>query len=582
MSAIRIHLSPLWLPGLAITLALTLLANEALSPERWIRASFSAVSVLLTWGVAVAVRVRYPERPLAMLLFALAAVQALHPALSASSNAFLFTLGRATRPGLELVLLWVMLAYPSGRLSDPIDRWILCTTTACVLLLWLPGVLFTPTFLLNGPYVLCNSDCPRNLLFVSDHPVLAKALFAAFRTAGVLAYLAVTLRLGYRLFHASALMRRVLLPVQMVSMLHLLGMMISMASGTFNWIHILTFWVIPVAIALGLLRGRLWIARALQQLVSGMRAVPDRHELNAVLAQSLGDPSLQTGYWVTGSNHWMDVHGHPLFLPAADDSKRIAHTVTEADGSPVAVILHDRALQEEPALVQAVVNSMHVALSSHQLATALQTTRQRAELAAATERQRIERDLHDGAQQRLIALRVKLAIVQQLLDVAPFRANALLAEAGLDIDAALTELRDLAHGMVPALLHEQGLSVALCELARLSSSPVELSIESMPRPRTEIEQAVYFCCAEALQNAAKHAGPAAKVSMIVTLQAGGIGFSIADNGMESRGKLNSNGQGLRNMRQRVIDVGGRLDIQSQSNGGVKVSGWVPTKLVEPS
>lgn len=575
MTTLRITRSPLWIPGIALALAVVLFALEVPTAARQVNAALSAVSVLLTCGVAVAVRARYPQRPMSTLLFALAAVLALQPALGSSSNPYLFTLARIARVASELVLVWLMLTFPSGRLGASVDRWLLAGLVAAVLLLWLPANLFMSGRPITGPVLACEGGCPRNVLFVSDRPAVAGALVAVFRAVVVLLLLGVVLRMLQRLLRATPLLRRMLAVVQIVFVLRLLSLMLFLAVGWFGWLPILLNWMVPVAMGLGLLRGRLWIARALQQLVAGLRATPTRIELQALIARALDDPSLQVGYWLPESSRWIDAAGHELVMPSAGDSRRATRMIAGEHGEAAAVLVHDAALLEEPALVEAVAHSMRMVLAGHQLEAALQATRTDAAQAVASERERIERNLHDGAQQRLLALRMKLGVVQRLIDVDPARAASLVGEAGPEIDAALAELRELAHGIVPGLLLEEGLPTALAQLVRGSPCPALLQLEPVGRFDGAIEQAVYFCCAEALQNAAKHAGRGARVTLRLWRQDSALHFSVADDGRGLDGPSADTGRGLHNMRKRLEEVGGCLVVSNSAGAGASVDGTVP-------
>jgi len=569
----------LWLPGIALAVIVGRVALEGPRPGWATNAVVTVASVLLTWAAAAAVRHRYPGRPLAPMLFALAALQAAQSLVS-STDALLFTLGRASRPGIEVLLAWVMLAFPSGRLNERVDRALVATAAALVIVLWVPGMMFSPRIPLVGPHVLCGDDCPTNLLFVSDRPALAAVLFTAFRGCGALLLGGVAARLAYRLRRATPLMRRVLAPVLVVSIARLVVLsaflMLGVAPPT--WAFVATYLAVPAAIAYGLLQGRLWIARALQQLVTGQRARPDRHALRDSIARALNDPSLEVGYWLPEASRWVDADDRELRLPSPADPARAVRMVNGDRGEASAVLVHDAALLEEPSLVEAVAGSMRLALTSHQLEAALQATRLDAAQAAASERQRIERDLHDGAQQRLIALRMKLGVAQRLLGADPVRAAALLAETGPDIDAALKELRDLAHGVAPHLLVEQGLASALADLARRFGRPVDTEIEPVGRIDPAAEQAVYFCCAEGLQNAAKHAGAQARVRLMLCRRgADELRFAVADDGCggATQSVAAGAGHGLENMRRRLIDIGGRLDAHAQPGGGFVIEGTVP-------
>lgn len=569
--------SLLWLPGLALTTWMVLLLVEGIESDRQLTASLAAVGVLLTWASAIAVRQRYPERPLATLLFVLATFHGVSTALGASSQPGLFTAGRVLRPVFELLLLWVMLAFPSGRLAAAADRWLLGAAVGAILLLWLPANLLSQQFPLPGSWVRCAADCPANLLFVREEPALARALIWAFRGVGLLILLGVALRLWLRWRRASPLMRRAIAPVQWVSMLRLVATGAFVATGIHHWGMVLIYWAVPVAIVYGLLRGRLWISGALQQLVSGLRAAPDRYQLQRLMATALGDPSLQLAYWLPEPGRWVDADGGDLQPPDASTPGRASRVVCDAAGAPVALLVHDAMLLEEPALIEAVANSMQMVLAGQQLEAMLRDSRLDAAGAMAAARRGIEQDLHDGAQQRLVALRLKVGVAERVIESDAQRAAALLAELGPDIDAALAELRELTHGQLPAGLAEHGLSAALTELARRAGRPVHLDLGAVGRLAAATEKAVYFCCAEALQNACKHAGSEAELWISLRADATGLRFAVRDSGSGRPGAAaGAKGPGLAHLRQRLAAVGGRLAVQNDdTQAGLVVAGWVP-------
>lgn len=573
MNQARRRWTPLWLPGILLACLAAALTLQSSERARVLEAASSVVGVLLPWAVALAVRARYPDRPLAPLLFTLAGLSAAQ-AFASSQNPALFTLARAARPVTEVALMWLMLAFPSGRLQAPVDRWLIGFAAATVLLLWLPGIMFSPRIPLPGPYVVCGADCPANLLFMDDRPGLAQAFLGSYRVVGGLALLAIATRLAWRLSQSSALMRRTLAPVLLASIARVLSVALFLATGAFGWTLMLSFWLVPAAIGLGLLRGRLWFARALQRLVSGQRALPDRHALRDVIADALDDPSLQIGYWLPEAGRWVDAGDAQLRLPEATDTRRAVRMIAGDVGQASVALVHDAALLEEPSLVDAVVGSMRLALTHRQLDAALQASRRDKALAVALERRRIERDLHDGAQQRLLALRMKVSVAQRLLDADPQRAASLLSEVGPDIDFALAELRDLAHGIVPSLLIERGLQAALAEVAQRFARPIDLELQPFERLDGSIEQAAYFCCVEALQNALKHAGDSPHLRLVLSCSSEALRFAVEDDGPGLPGGQ-AQGRGVHNMRQRLADLGGRLTIATRAEGGTRVQGFLP-------
>ena len=205
----------------------------------------------------------------------------------------------------------------------------------------------------------------------------------------------------------------------------------------------------------------------------------------------------------------------------------------------------------------------------------LRASRARVVAAADAERRRIERDLHDGAQQHLIGLAVQLRLVRDLADSEPGRANELLEALGDDVQVALEQVRDLAHGIYPPLLQDRGLPGALAAAAR--NAPVKTSVETngLARYEPDIEAAVYFCCLEALQNASKYAGPGANATVRVREDGAALGFEVRDDGIGFDVESGRAGAGLTNMQDRVGAIGGSLRVESSPGRGTTVSGLIP-------
>jgi signal transduction histidine kinase len=205
----------------------------------------------------------------------------------------------------------------------------------------------------------------------------------------------------------------------------------------------------------------------------------------------------------------------------------------------------------------------------------LRASRARVVVAADEERRRIERDLHDGAQQRLVALAVKTRLARELVDNDVEAARAELVELGEDIERAIDELRRLAHGIYPPLLAQRGLRAALA--AATDASPVSVAVDNGAERRypAEVEAAVYFCCLEALQNAAKHAVGATRVLVSLDEEDGVLSFEVTDDGTGFDPRARTAGAGLANMADRLGAIGGRLRIESAPGAGTKIAGAIP-------
>jgi signal transduction histidine kinase len=202
----------------------------------------------------------------------------------------------------------------------------------------------------------------------------------------------------------------------------------------------------------------------------------------------------------------------------------------------------------------------------------LRASRARIVAAADRERRRVERDLHDGAQLRLIALRVKL----ELLDARdPSRRADLVRELRDDADAAIDSLRSLVHGIYPSLLVDRGLRDALAWAARSAAVESTVDAQGIGRYAPDVEAAVYFCCLEALQNAARHAGPAARVSVRLREVGSALVFEVRDDGRGFDPQCIATAGGVTSMRDRAGAAGGTLDVIAAPGAGTIVRGIVP-------
>jgi signal transduction histidine kinase len=205
----------------------------------------------------------------------------------------------------------------------------------------------------------------------------------------------------------------------------------------------------------------------------------------------------------------------------------------------------------------------------------LRTSRQRIVAAADGERRRIERNLHDGAQQHLVLMNLKLGLLERMLISDPATATGIVADLRRDLGAALSELRDLARGLYPQLLESEGLAGALREAGASAAIPTTVDCDGAGRYSRELEAAVYFCCLEALQNAGKHAGAGSHATVTLSRQNGELQFEVADDGRGFDPGATEANSGLQNMTDRIGAVGGRLSVRSAPGAGTTVSGRIP-------
>ncbi|MCX5394359.1 ATP-binding protein [Streptomyces sp. NBC_00094] len=547
-------------------------------------AVLATVGVVLTLLAAAVLGRRPQDRRLARLLVLLCVTYAVR-GLGASDVPWVFGLGRALGQLAEFVLVWVMLSFPTGRLRSRRDRVIVAMSAFSATVLWLPTVLFSAAVPLPGPLVPCAPDCPRNVLLVEDLPQVADGFLTAFRWLSATILLSVALSLLDRLVRSGPGARRTLAPLLVVSILRTLavavfvvtnGAVLSGAALT------LLFWAVPLAMLLGLLLARLHAAGVLLRLVSGLQHRPDADALRRVMATALRDPGLDIVYWLPDRSRWADSAG---VLHSTVPVSRPGQAVTPVDGSdgePLARVVHDEVLLDQPALLAAVTQSVRMALETNRDAAELALSGARIADARDSARRAIERDLHDGAQQRLIALRMKVSVLSRLLPQDARRAARLAEELGPDVDAALREIRDVAHGAGPRLLHGEGLSAALADAVGRFPEAVSLRIEGVGRYPGAVESAVYFTCLEAVQNAVKHAGPTSTVTVELTDDGRRLSFSVRDDGpglspADSAGSGGPPGAGLANMRARMSACGGEVSVVGRPGEGTEVRGHLPLR-----
>jgi signal transduction histidine kinase len=342
------------------------------------------------------------------------------------------------------------------------------------------------------------------------------------------------------------------------------------------WWQVVGQIALSFAIVWGLLYSRLAAAHVADLMRDLDRVPPER--LQDSLARALDDPSLELAFWLPERNAYADATGRPVSLPTP--GSRRAVTVLESDGEPLAALVHDPSLREDERLLDAAGAAARLALENARLQAELraqlaQVQESRARIVAAgdDQRRRIERDIHDGAQQRLVALALELRAAQKRLggELDPELDNV-LADAVDELQLAVGELRELARGVHPAILTEEGLAAALESLADRTPIPVRIVTAPSDRLPSEIEGAAYFVACEALANAVKHA-EATSVTIRASRRNGTLVVEVADDGVG--GARVNGGSGLRGLSDRVEAHGGRLRIESPPGGGTRVIGELP-------
>jgi signal transduction histidine kinase len=513
-------------------------------------------------------------------------------ALSSSGNDVVYSIGRVSGWAVEAGLVCLILAFPSGRLTTRIDRRLAIAAVALIATLYLPTALISETYPAPSQFSTCVADCPSNaFMLLNSEPAWVDGVLLPLREVLTAALaLAVVVRLTDRIWRATRLMRRTLVPVLVFAILRTLAIAVALglrragaddaALTVATTVIALGLPALCIGFLIGLLRWRIYSADCLVALAHGLRARRGPAERRDMIAATLTDPTVELAFWrADGGGGWVNADGEAVSLPPPSASDRRATLIFD-EGEPVAALIHDAALSEQQSFVEAVGAYAFVWDDNRRLAarvesslTELRASRARILAAADEERRRIERDLHDGGQQRLVALRIRLELAEELMDQDPGRATEMLHRLGGEIDAALDELRSLAAGVYPSLLAARGLPDALRTAALQSPVPTSVQVEGSDRYSSEVETAAYFCCIEALQNVAKHA-PEASGVVISLSRNGDLRFEVQDDGP---GFLvtGASGDGLVNMRDRIAAVGGNLEVRSTPGAGTLVVGTIP-------
>ena len=328
----------------------------------------------------------------------------------------------------------------------------------------------------------------------------------------------------------------------------------------------------PWAFLFGLVRSRVVRAGAVSELLRRLGDAPGPGPLRVLLADAVDDRTLQLVYWLEDKQHWVDEEGRAAELPDDDDPTR-AWTPVELDRIRVGAIVHDRSLLDEPDAVSTVAAAAGLAMQNERLSAQLRarveelrSSRARMIDVALDERRRLERNLHDGAQQRLVALSLTLRLAQAQMSTDPDTAESLLSGAHEELHLAIAELRELARGIHPAVLSDRGLEAALEALAGRSPVPVALRMPPCRLPYP-VEAATYYVVAEALTNVVRYAD-ASQATVSVARRNGHAIVEVADDGVG--GADPALGTGLRGLADRVAALDGRLQVDSPPGAGTKV------------
>ena len=580
----------------AIAAAIT--AANSSSEYAWLEALARASMVGAPMAVGLYALRRPPFERFGRLLIAAGAVWSL-TVLSESGGPLAYSIGRIAGWCVEPLVVYLVLAFPTGRLKARVDRVLVWTVVAQVALFYLPTALLVEAYPTPAPWGACDGACPGNaLMVVGTEPAFVDEILRPLRELSTIAlFAAVMVRLIARIGRATPLMRRILVPMLAVAGFRAGVFGVTIAARRVDAQSVVVdagIWLIALGLPLlacgflaGVWRWRLFIAAAMQQLAHRLRGHPDPEDLRAALADAFDDPGLEVAYWIgDGEGHWADAAGLPVMPPAPDSGRTL--TEVRDGGRRVAAILHDTALRDDGAFIDTATGYAIMTLDNHRLSAQaasllreVRESRLRIQTSADDERRRIESDLHDGAQQRLVALRIKLELAAERMDD-PAGPNALLLRGlGTEVDEALDEVRSLARGIYPAALADRGLVEALRGAALQCALPATVLAAGVRRYAREVETAAYFCCLEALQNAAKHAAGATAV-VVELSDDGSLRFEVRDDGVGFDQRRTRPGMGLTGMRDRLGAVGGDVAVRSRPGHGTRISASIPLPAQAPA
>jgi signal transduction histidine kinase len=500
--------------------------------------------------------------------------------VTASNVPALFIGGALLSSVYFVTAIHMLLAAPHGQGLGPGDRRIIIAGYLLVTVGSIPLALFF------DPQTDC-AECPTNPLLIDDSETVFNIWNTLLSLIGLVLIILVLRSLVLRWRRATRPERRLYAPVYaagialMIAVLAQLSLQTSGSDGraldVAFIISVVPLALVPYLFVAAFVRTRMAQGGQVGDLIARLGQAPRAGGLRDALADALDDPSLELLFWLPDRGSYVDAQGHEYPLPDDDPNREV--TRVERNGECVAAIVHDCTLPQTREHVQAVGAAAGLALENERLDAALRakldelrSSRERMLRIGLEERRRLERDLHDGAQQRLVSMALNIRLARAKLNEDPLAAEQLLASAGEELESALEELRELARGIHPAVLTDRGLGTALQTLANRAPVPVELGELPDERLPEAVELAAYFVVAEALTNVAKYA-EATHATVQVERHNGRVVVEVSDDGVG--GADPGRGTGLRGLADRLAVIEGRLEVESEQGHGTTVIARIP-------
>ena len=575
--------------GAAAAASITLTGGVAAQPQLVAAVLVANIVILAVAGLLW--RHGRPSSALGTLLLAQALVVGLS-SLAGSPTPGVYLVGIFAGWAAAIGSTWLVVAFPGVRPRGA--AWTVLGLAAATIVLGELPVLFTSSVVHSLPAVgRCVTGCPANPAQIVDAPGVASAFRHVEAALQALWGTAFIVYMALHFMRASNPRRRVLAPLYLVTapwvVLFAVNGFASELAG-YRSMGLSTLLAsarlaAPLGFIAALLFAGAYAGAALAYMTGRLVGQPSVAAVEQLVRRVLDDAQARLAFWSLRYGRWVDRHGKPIPLDPSDRGRTwrsFPHS-----GEPVLAIVHDSVLGEDMELVEAVGAAAMLAVENRRLhqhlvdsVQALRASQQRLVTASSSERRKIERDLHDGLQQTLVALRIHLELAQGLAEEGSGIGRR-LASLGVGFDEALEELRALAHGIYPPLLSEEGLAAALREAARRSTVPLTIGVEDVGRLSEECETAVYYCCLEALQNVAKHAGEDAVASLRLWRDGRAVCFAVVDDGVGFVPNPGRGDVGLTNMTDRIGAVGGSLAIRSEPGEGATVEGRVSAQAPAP-
>jgi signal transduction histidine kinase len=559
----------------AVPLALAL-ANEGGHQ----RTLIAVTGPLIGWafiGTGIYAWLRQPENRFGALMTAVG-FSACLASLRVSTESWVFIFGLLFITSQWALLYHMLLAFPGGGLHAPLERLLVIATYVSAWVVHPVQVLFQDTGRLGFP---------ANPLLIEGHSDLSVTLSRSRAWLALVLIAALGVILARRWAAAPNSQRQALAPVLLSGGLVMVllavwyaGMLAELDQDVLQALEDSRYVVlatVPFAFLAGLLRSRVAGATAVSEVVArlgdpGVR----RTGVCQTLAEALEGTSLEVAYRAPDRGEYIDVAGSSVQLPPREPDRGVVPL--ESGDEPAAVLLYDASRDDERELVRAVTAAATLSLENERLAAQLRAkveqlsaSRTRIVESGDAARRRLERDLHDGAQQRLVSLALSLRLLSSRVDGDPDVVRELEA-ARAELDQALDELRELARGIHPAILSDAGLDGAIGSL--IARAPMPVTVLELPDRRlpSAVETAVYFIVAEALTNVAKYAH-ATETTVRVVSDDGHAVVEVRDDGVG--GANPAAGSGLRGLADRVAALDGDLELDSRPGGGTTLRARLP-------